>query len=60
MIGVSEGYSVPKEFIPQLIEYQKQGLFPIEKIITTFPFEQVNEALEALHRPDIIKAVLVM
>lgn len=60
LIGVSEGYSVPKEFIPQLIEYQKQGLFPIEKLITTFPLEQVNEALEALHRPDIIKAVLVM
>ncbi|MBE6463800.1 MAG: NAD(P)-dependent alcohol dehydrogenase [Eggerthellaceae bacterium] len=60
LIGVSEGYSVPKEFIPQLIEYHKQGLFPIEKIITTFPFENVNEALEALHRPDVIKAVLVM
>lgn len=60
LIGVSEGYSVPKEFIPQLIAYQQQGLFPIEKIITTFPFESINEALDALRRPDIIKAVLVM
>ncbi|MDO5117995.1 MAG: NAD(P)-dependent alcohol dehydrogenase [Eggerthellaceae bacterium] len=60
LIGVSEGYSVPKEFIPKLIEYHKQGLFPIDKLVTTFPFEQVNEALAALHRPDVIKAVLVM
>ena len=58
LIGVIEGDSVPSEFIPQLIELHQQGKFPFDKLISTFPFEQINEAVDAAHHGKVVKAVL--
>lgn len=44
MIGVIEGDSVPRVFIPQLIEYYKAGLFPFDKLVKFYDFEQINQA----------------
>ena len=60
LYGVSMGWSKPKEFIPQLIEYYKEGKFPFDKLITKFPFSQINEAFKASDAGEIIKGVLVM
>lgn len=56
--GTSEGHSVPKMFIPKLIKYYENGRFPVNKLITYFPFQQINEAFEASHGSRVIKAVL--
>ena len=58
--GVSEGHSNPKVFIPQLLEAYKQGRFPIDKIITTYAFENINEAAQDSSNGGCIKAVLTM
>jgi aryl-alcohol dehydrogenase len=36
----------------------RQGKFPFDKLITTMPLAQINEAVEAQHRGEILKAVL--
>lgn len=58
LIGVIEGDSVPARFIPRMIELHQQGKFPFEKLISTFPFQQINDAIDAAHHGKVVKAVL--
>ncbi|WP_033294687.1 NAD(P)-dependent alcohol dehydrogenase [Amycolatopsis jejuensis] len=58
LIGVIEGDSVPAQFLPRMIELYQAGSFPFDKLISTFPFEQINEAVEAAHHGKVVKAVL--
>ena len=60
LYGVSMGWTHPKEFIPQLIEYYKQGKFPYDKLITKFPFSKINDVFPASAAGEIIKGVVVM
>ena len=53
-----EGRSVP--LIGALATLNEQGRFPFEKLLTTFPLDQVNEAFEASESGDVIKPVLLM
>ncbi|MCD8362470.1 MAG: NAD(P)-dependent alcohol dehydrogenase [Lachnospiraceae bacterium] len=59
LIGVSMGHSNPKIFIPQLIAYQKQGRFPVEKLMKFYDFDQINEAFADSNSGKVIKAILV-
>jgi aryl-alcohol dehydrogenase len=57
--GIVEGNSDPDRFIPELLELHRTGRFPFEKLITTMPFSQLNEAVAAQLRGDAVKIVLV-
>jgi aryl-alcohol dehydrogenase len=56
--GIVEGDSDPQTFIPYLLALHHQGKFPFDKLITTMPLAQINEAVEAQHRGEVLKAVL--
>lgn len=58
LTGVIEGDAIPIEFISRMVDLHRAGRFPFDEIITTFPFRHVNEAIAAVHRGDVIKAVL--
>ena len=58
LVGVIEGDAVPQEFIPRMIELYKTGRFPFDQLITTFPFAQINEAIDAAHHGTVVKAIL--
>lgn len=60
LIGIVEGDSNPKLFIPQLISYYKEGKFPFDRLIRVFEFDEINEAFEASHSGNAIKALLKM
>lgn len=60
MIGVIEGDSVPKVFIPQLIEYYKAGLFPFDKLVKFYSFEDIEKAFEDSKTGGTIKPILRM
>jgi aryl-alcohol dehydrogenase len=57
--GVVEGDSDPQSFIPRLIELHKAGKFPFERLVKTFPFTEINAAIEASERGEVVKPVLV-
>ncbi|MEL0212713.1 MAG: NAD(P)-dependent alcohol dehydrogenase, partial [Novosphingobium sp.] len=59
IIGIIEGDSDPQAFIPELIAHHAAGRFPFDRLITTFPLDQINEALAAQARGECIKVVLV-
>ena len=46
--------------IGALIALNKQGRFPYDRLVTSFPLEQVNDALEASRAGDVVKPVLRM
>ena len=58
LVGIVQGDSVPWLFIPKLIEFYKEGRFPIDKLIRYYPFEEINKAAEDAHRGAVIKPVL--
>lgn len=58
--GIVEGDSVPAVFIPLLIELWRQGKFPVEKLITTYDFDQIETAVEDVEAGKTVKAVLTL
>ncbi|HLF29579.1 MAG TPA: NAD(P)-dependent alcohol dehydrogenase [Xanthomonadales bacterium] len=56
--GIIEGDSVPDTFIPAMIALHQQGKLPFDKLIQTFPFDEINQAVAACERGDVVKAVL--
>jgi aryl-alcohol dehydrogenase len=57
--GIVEGDADPQTFIPYLLDLHRQGRFPFDKLITTFPFSQINEAVRAQLDGAAIKVVLL-
>ncbi|MHB1468670.1 MAG: NAD(P)-dependent alcohol dehydrogenase [Solirubrobacteraceae bacterium] len=60
VLGVAEGRSLPEAFLPRLIELWRDGRFPVDRIIESFPFERINEAAAAAASGEVIKPVLSM
>jgi len=58
--GIIEGDSDPDVFLPELMEHYRRGRLPFDRMITTYPFGQINEAVAAQHRGECIKVVLLM
>jgi len=58
--GVVQGDSEPRAFIPRLIDLHREGRFPLERLITTYPFEQIAEAMHDAEAGKVIKPVLMM
>ncbi len=60
LVGVIKGNSIPKLFLPKLLDYYRKGLFPIDKLMKFYSFKDINEAQAASDRGECIKAVLRM
>ena len=58
--GIVEGSAVPQDFLPKLISYYRQGIFPFDRLIKHFEFEQINQAITACESGQVIKPVLCM
>lgn len=56
--GIIQGSSVPQVFIPRLLELQRRGLFPFERLITKYPFEDINKAIQDVRKGSVVKPVL--
>ncbi len=56
--GIIEGDAIPDLFIPKLIELYSQGRFPFDQLITYYPFEDINQAVEDMEKGRVIKPVL--
>jgi len=57
--SVIEGDSNPETYIPELVALYKAGRFPIDRLIKTYPFAEINQAVEDQKNGLCVKAVLV-
>jgi aryl-alcohol dehydrogenase len=58
--GVIQGDSVPKQFIPQLVDHIAAGRFPLERLVTYYDLADINRAAEESASGATIKPVLRM
>jgi len=58
-LGLAEGASNPPVFIPELVEYYKQGRLPVDKIVKFYDFENYQQAFDDAHSGVAIKPILV-
>lgn len=58
--GIIAGNSLPQLFLPKLLDLHAKGRFPIDTMISYFPFEQINEAMAAVKNGTVAKAVLTL
>ncbi len=56
--GIIEGDAIPDLFIPKLIELYGQGRFPFDRMITFYPLDEINQAVEDMEEGRVIKPVL--
>ncbi|MEU8799148.1 NAD(P)-dependent alcohol dehydrogenase [Spirillospora sp. NPDC048819] len=57
--GIIEGDAVPQTFIPKMIELWRQGRFPFDRLITSYPLDQINQAEADAQSGKVVKPVLV-
>jgi aryl-alcohol dehydrogenase len=55
--GIVQGDSVPDVFIPKLVELHMRGQFPFDKMVTKYPFEKINQAIENQAAGKVVKPV---
>lgn len=57
---VMAGSSVPRVYLPSLMKWYKHGRFPVDRLVKTFPFEEINTAWAESHAGRAVKPVLLM
>lgn len=58
--GAVEGDADPQAFIPRLIARHRAGAFPHDRLVTTYGFAAINEAIADMKAGRVIKPVLLM
>ena len=58
-MGIIEGHSVPSEFIPKLARMNLDGQLGYDRLITTYRFDDINDALDDCHNMSVVKPVLI-
>jgi aryl-alcohol dehydrogenase len=53
-----EGDSDPQEMVPLLIGMRAAGRFPMDDLVTTYPAEQINQAVAEVTSGAVVKPVL--
>ncbi|MCT9081840.1 NAD(P)-dependent alcohol dehydrogenase [Streptomyces fulvoviolaceus] len=56
--GIVEGDSVPHLFIPKLVDLYQQGRFPFDKLIKSYAFDDINQAVEDSEKGTTLKPVI--
>ena len=58
-IGAVEGDATPFRYVPQMIQWYREGKFPIDRLVKYFSADDFETALKEMHNGETIKPVLV-
>ncbi|HEX4002566.1 MAG TPA: NAD(P)-dependent alcohol dehydrogenase [Candidatus Acidoferrales bacterium] len=56
--GIIQGDSIPRVFIPKLIEMYRRGQFPFDRLVRFYDFAQINQAVADAASGETIKPIL--
>jgi aryl-alcohol dehydrogenase len=59
VVGIVEGDAVPQEFIPTLIALHAAGKFAFERFVRTYPFEDIQQAVDDSLAGTTVKGIVV-
>lgn len=57
--GTIEGDAAPRTFVPSLVEAHLAGRLPVERLITTYPLEAIEDAVADMRAGRVVKPVLI-
>jgi aryl-alcohol dehydrogenase len=56
--GIIQGDSIPRVFIPRLIEMYRRGQFPFDRLVRFYDFAQINQAVADAGSGETVKPIL--
>jgi aryl-alcohol dehydrogenase len=56
--GIVEGESVPSQFLPRLVDLWRRGRFHVDRMMTYYDFDQIDQAARDAESGRVIKPVL--
>jgi aryl-alcohol dehydrogenase len=60
VVGILGGEGRSTQLIPALLDLWRQGRFPFDRLVSTFPLERINDAFVAAHDGAVVKPILAM
>jgi aryl-alcohol dehydrogenase len=57
--GSIVGHQAPAVLVPRILELNRQGRFPVELLVRTYPLDDINTAVEDVRSGAAVKAVLI-
>lgn len=57
-IGAIEGGAHPPEYVPKMIQWYREGRFPIDRLMKLMPADDFAQALHEMHEGTTIKPIL--
>jgi aryl-alcohol dehydrogenase len=58
VVGVTQGDADPQAFVPELCRLWRAGSLPLERLVTTFSFDDIGKAVSEVLDRGVVKAVL--
>lgn len=58
VLGIVEGQAVPDLFIPVLVDLYRRGQLPLEKIVSFYPLDDIDRAVQDSESGRVVKAIL--
>lgn len=59
LVGVIEGDRDPAEALPELVQWVKDGILPMDKLLKEFPVAEFDQGKKVMEDGSVIKSVLV-
>lgn len=57
--AIFEGDALPQDLVPRLLEWWREGRFPFDRLVETFPLDRVQEAIDASTSGRVVKPILI-
>lgn len=57
-IGAIEGGAHPPDYVPKMIQWYREGRFPIDRLMKLMPADEFEQALHEMHEGTTIKPIL--
>ncbi|EOD47543.1 putative alcohol dehydrogenase protein [Neofusicoccum parvum UCRNP2] len=57
--GAVQGHSRTKDYIPQMIKWWKDGIFPVEKLVQFFDISDFESAVKVMGNGSVVKPIIV-
>ncbi|EGP90095.1 unnamed protein product [Zymoseptoria tritici ST99CH_1A5] len=57
-IGAIEGGAYPPDYVPKMIQWYREGRFPIDKLMKFLPADKFEQACQEMHTGETIKPIL--
>ena len=58
--GIHQGQSIPEVFLPALLGLWQQGRFPVDRLMVSYDFDRIEDAVRDAESGTTVKPVLVM